>query len=1811
MLQPFSVAEATLSWFRRYVRASFPLRDPELDRQREQLVDEGLLWAEPYVSLARPGRSGPKLSELSGLLLPATLALPWGFERLYEHQHRAVQRLAVASGGGPRNTLVLSGTGSGKTEAFLLPVLDACLRDLSPGIKAVVVYPMNALANDQLQRLRHLLAGSPVSFGRYTGDTPETDAGDSRRPPRPASAPANLRWSRRAMRDEPPQVLLTNYTMLEYLLLRGRDEELFRHGAPSYLIVDEVHLFNGVLGAEVGALLRRFRQHTATEGRSICMVGTSATAGAEETEELRLFAERFFGAPFEPEALIAETPTPLKEPGPVVPEPPELTPELLAKATDEPGLAALAKATLGLDLPGDEHFAEELGKVIDQYATVSAVERALVRPSPIGEAAKALAALPERAGQSAEACRLEAQALLLLGAVAKVPAVGEEEPEARFRPRVHQVLRSLSGLWRCTAPACGLLRGPDDNRCECGALALPLATCRTCGEAYWSSPALKKPQNESDDLSGITCASPLDPERDRPTLFMAEPSRLIDPVSEDEDGNKVTWQASRLCPYCGGFASGALRVPHLRNCPRPNFDGTEVLASTDNVHCPACGSQGARNRPVLLALKGSAAASVAVLTQGLSDELRARSGEAAGRLLVFSDSRQDAAQQAGYSDDRGARVAVRQLIASSVAKQGSLSLPALVREVTSAVTEDSATLRRWLVGEASRDFAEVSHPDYFPSQEDRDRVARQLEWEVVLELTERARRRFSLEQEGVVVVEIEGLDEVTARVAEKWPSQPFGPHLAEVVAAVADVLRYGRAASHWMLLRDPRALVRNHGIRIGDAAVTATRGYSENKYSNKKDGVDIRAWSDTKYTTRLTELVGRVLGKKPVEVAATVDTLVSRLKAEGLFTNRKVEGRNRYVLDHNRLQVVPRDETPLWRCDRCGTVRASLLVAVDGRPTCPNWYCRGTPKAFSPSPERNFYRAQYQAPPRRTIVREHSAQVQGETRLALEAAFNDRERALVDALACTPTLEVGVSLDDLHAVILRNLPPTPANYAQRVGRAGRRSKVALAIAHAGHGPHDTYYFERPGEMIAGEVRAPAISLDNFPLLRRHVNSLVIEVLGVGLPERWVPDPEERGAAEGGTIADADGVLRESTLAPFAEKLSDLAVREKVKSAVLGAFCSSSDPHPPEGAREFCLEQVERFLPELRQALNRWCDRYRSLLDEYNRARRAPGIPSKAEKDFQDRLYREIVRLAKPSTPEYQPLGFLGLVGFLPRYGFTAESVLLHTPGSEEPIVQAAPVAVTEFAPGNVVYARGRRLKVLRLDPPPVEEASAGPEHRDNVVSSGRRCDACEYFTTNPLQKACPTCGSDLVAQAVVSLTGVHASGGAISSEDEVRRHSYYEIRHMLGEPQAPPFVVELAGLHVEWSRGRPITVANLGPARADGQRATGFELCTGCGYSAEAAVADEPDGAPGEPTGHQPYCPARKGPASELVRSKVWLTAHLQGDVIEVVLPPATRGDGYVSWRVTLAEALLLGIRETMEAGRRDLGWFERHQNGMPISLVLYDTQPGGTGYVPKLFAAEAAGFKRAAAEAARRLATCGCSSSCHRCLRDFWNQRRHGLLNRFEVLTTLRRLAGAQVVEGLDPEDDRLESFLEQEFFARLEAAGLPLPALQVVRELGGRRVIRVDCEYREPDISIFLDGRAWHAQSVEKVADDLEVRNGLEAQGVCVLEYNYQDVMDDFDRVAEEVRIALAGGRDDDMLDLAALPGWTLKDQDPVRRRATVYVNAAEWARSEAKRHDSLRSANRARLAGWRLRRVCPEERVSAEIGSAGASRFEAGAQ
>ena len=282
-LQPFVAAEALKDAYHSYISTSFPLRRPELRREFDRLVTEHkLLWQEPFVSLSRHPRAGRTFAELEadGIISPTLMAnVSFGFERLHDHQSRAISRLSSLTGA--RSTVVATGTGSGKTEAFLVPILDHCLRNPGDGVKAVILYPMNALANDQLKRLRRLLRNTRgVSFGRFTGEAPHSAEQAQRYglAAKPDDAPPGERYYRQEMLAAPPNILLTNHTMLELLLTREEERRALFAGAPlQYLVIDEVHTFQGIPGTEVACLIRRLKQHVRRRAGLLTCVGTSAT----------------------------------------------------------------------------------------------------------------------------------------------------------------------------------------------------------------------------------------------------------------------------------------------------------------------------------------------------------------------------------------------------------------------------------------------------------------------------------------------------------------------------------------------------------------------------------------------------------------------------------------------------------------------------------------------------------------------------------------------------------------------------------------------------------------------------------------------------------------------------------------------------------------------------------------------------------------------------------------------------------------------------------------------------------------------------------------------------------------------------------------------------------------------------------------------------------------------------------------------------------------------------------------------------------------------------------------------------------------------------------------------------------------------------------------------------------------------------------------------------------------------------------------------------------------------------------------------
>jgi ATP-dependent helicase YprA (DUF1998 family) len=338
-LNPIRFGREVIDQFGRYLLTTFPIADQGMEREFGDALlqdhdGQRLIAKGPYVHLQRRFAEGPSVQALvdePGLGLHPGLAKVFPFESLHKHQE-----LALSEARAGRHVLVATGTGSGKTEAFLLPIIDHCLRmqqdGAVPGVTAILVYPMNALADDQLRRLRPLLAGTGITFGRYTGATPE-DAPSLAQFTAPTafstwesklleegrddevSRPWEECTSRDSIRSRRPRILLTNYSQLEYLLLRDKDVDLFRGAPLRFLVLDEVHTYTGALGSEVACLIRRLRHVARKPAQEVICIGTSATVqdkgdGIDYRDTTLQFAHRLFGVPRADLELITEPASP-------------------------------------------------------------------------------------------------------------------------------------------------------------------------------------------------------------------------------------------------------------------------------------------------------------------------------------------------------------------------------------------------------------------------------------------------------------------------------------------------------------------------------------------------------------------------------------------------------------------------------------------------------------------------------------------------------------------------------------------------------------------------------------------------------------------------------------------------------------------------------------------------------------------------------------------------------------------------------------------------------------------------------------------------------------------------------------------------------------------------------------------------------------------------------------------------------------------------------------------------------------------------------------------------------------------------------------------------------------------------------------------------------------------------------------------------------------------------------------------------------------------------------------------------------------
>lgn len=1765
-LNPIVFTEKVVRSFLRYQLTAYPFADERLLGQMRRLLSldvtrQSPLMKGPYVSVSRPFRRGAAVEDLvaQGVFHPhMRQRIPAEITHVYGHQEEAIR--AVHAG---RTTLVSTGTGSGKTECFLYPIVSKCLelRDqgTDPGISAVIVYPMNALAEDQLGRLRSLLAGTGVSFGMYVGKTPEkaAEVAGIRLPPGSSRAdyeaklaevraerrsdtvyPAEEVCSREEMRRPggQPRVLLTNVKQLELLLTRQRDVDLFAGARLDFLVFDEAHMFTGAQGAETACLIRRLRAFCGREAQDTVCVATSATiVDKENPDAAREFASRFFGVPAGDvttvgEAYERETWT---ESRTVPPAPKDDPAELLADAViavEEPSgerVREVYPRLAGARLP-DGDWAGCLYDALSRNEVVYQLAELLAVPTALDE-------LPQRLHERVGRLVSEAEILawLTLGAAAR------NENRPLLRPVVHGFVRGISGAV-VTFPLGSreprLWLAAEDELHESGEgerhAHFPVTTCTTCGQHYFVSflkdfEFTRRLPGGGEAAGEASFWEPLAEAQGGKRVVLLD--RIIGGSGDDDELD----EHERTAPLYFCRACGAAHPESVSRClhcgaalesvalyaVRQNPDNPGYLSS-----CLSCGAGGRRigtnYREPARQVRATNVADVHVLAQDMVHHSERP------RLLVFCDNRQDAAFQAGWMKDHARRFRLRALMAEGL-KKGPVSVGDLALHLDDALEKDES-LSRALVPEVWQ----VVRKEGGGGRHEQER-RKFLRIQVLREVTLSSRQSIGLEPWGRMKVEYEGLETGLPWVQRTAAELGMPPEdLRDGVASVLDYFRRKR------VLYDPEREVFSKYWMDGDLEIQ--QGYlpqlggptgTKLRREAQEKAELVTQWLSERGDTVLRQ-VAKKWGVQNDHVEPFLERLFDFLVERKLIRPVSLKGARGnplpnvsgvYQVDADRLRLQANHG--VWRCRSC----RRRITRRTPHNACPAWRCSGTLEFVREDPDNYDLQLLDQG---YSMLRpeEHTAMVPHDERERLENLFKGESEA-INTFVCTPTLELGVDIGQLDAVLMRNVPPLPANYWQRAGRAGRRHRMAVDVTYCRPVSHDRAYFADPPKLLAGRVDPPAFNLRNELMVAKHVHATVITRL-----HQYTRDtaqtPEERQTVDGvlktclpdrvSSYLFDGGVLR---TAPFdltpLQRLIDTN-RDDLCRYVEGAFRQGWPARDAEVATPEALRRhVEVMVAGLDQVLSRLNRRLRWAMDQIRRLNGVREQQGTLEPE-DDALFRRCDALVKrlkgtarrarreaEGYDDVNTFGVLAAEGFLPGYGLevgsvlgTAEIPFWRTGAMEFALPRPPSVALREYVPGNLIYANGNRFVARRFHRDADEQTAEVPTFE---VATERQA----VKPTN-LAAAATGLGTKVVqAISVCDVDLVHQSH--ISDEEELRFQLGVAVFGLEREQHNGGRAFRWGEQPVQLRRGVRLRLVNVGASSAiDRFDRFGYPVCTVCGQSVS-------------PLSSERQREQFQQSHAERCGRKV-LPLGFYADVVADALSLPGCPDQKTAYSVL--EALRFAATRVLDMTMDDLQVLVLgHVDRDDVDAVLWDPMPGGSGLIDQI--CERFDEIVEAATAVVNDCPSACEASCVDCLQTFRNGYYHKYLDRKlaaqKLATWGGRLAFTHDVPAKQPSQAPTEGThpvneVERRLRHLLLDAGFEEGTrgeqIRLDRAIG---TTTPDVVFRAPDhgpdegVCIYLDGLGGHLHGNPATAEnDARIRAWLRNNGYEVIEIAVSDLYD-----------------------------------------------------------------------------------------------------
>jgi Lhr-like helicase len=1652
--------------YARFARSFTQIRASDIQKQVEAIYATRRFWPEPLVSLNPHFERDATIDSLvsEGSLHPDTgrvFRVDGQPIRLYRHQAQSIAKATAR-----QSFVVTTGTGSGKSLCFFVPIIDAAIRARAAGeaprTRAIVIYPMNALANSQFEELKKYIGQSELpeslrpTFERYTGQEEAEE--------------------RERIRELRPDIMLTNFMMLELLMTRQNnlDQTVISNAQNlDFIVLDELHTYRGRQGADVAMLVRRLRDRLCEDRSPIC-IGTSATMASDNASDnpavaVAFVASRLFGTQITSDAVIGESLERATDPAANV----KMLGDRLTSAVNGEIPASLSDAELS-------HH--PLAIWIELEIGLEDGQRLRRRPPiTLSDAAQKLAS---HTGCDPEQCQSQIKTMLILMSkpASERGGIGDR---AFLAFKLHQFFSGAGRLYstvrepgRRRATLDGQLFDPEDKE----ARLYPTFFCRNCGQEHHpivltdqegTRRALPRPIDEPplDDEDGAEQAGYLMPEptRDDDFTFDGTPEQFpedwLDPAGRIKSNLRAFVPQAVTIDAAGAVGSGGRRAWFLPGKFR---------------FCPACKDQPPGQAREINKLAGlSAEGRSSATTLLVSSTLRWMNAPGSGlsiykrKLLGFTDNRQDAALQAGHFNDFLFVALLRAAIFAAVAAAGpdGLGESEFGRRVQSALgfTADKRERRsEWMLD------PEIKGAGQIEAERTLSRVIAYRVWS-----DQRRGWRFTnpnLEELGLVRAEYLSLVDLAADDDAFADAPPELQHAdpdtrRSALLILLDAMRRGLAITADALdpttveatanaarqsLREPWSISQQENPRVAAALIidapkkadAGVRGEPLILRGGPRSGLARRLGHPKLWKKRLD-------GKTYIAVLRSLLTAAADYQlVRAVTTSFDVDG---WRLAANALRLVVAD----GRTDG----RPSNPYFVDLYRTLAKTLASGGAGLFGM--ESRAHTAQVEQTQREW--REWRFRWGGEDQRKIKEAKDAMRQAgepdvFLPTLFCSPTMELGVDISALNAVYLRNVPPTPANYAQRSGRAGRSGQAALVVTYcAAQSPHDQYYFERPERMVNGYVRPPSIELANRDLVEAHLHAVWLAETGkelspdiphvLDLSQETLPVQNDIIVA----FDDADVLARatrrmERILASINPELTlEAAPWASDREAFVGATAADATRH-------------------FSNAFDRWRQLYesaRTQLIEANRKSETHGISyveRREAKGQQAQANEQLALLERGNASggaDFYTYRYLATEGFLPGYNFPRLPLYAYVPavGSGGPkaayLQRARFIAIAEFGPGSLIYHEGRAYRVFKAKLPAGARNEEGGRLATETIYV---CDECGAGHKQHEPERCHACGAPMASihpvRNVLRIDNVETRPAErITANDEDRQRRGFEIQTIFAWPRRDGLIDITSAiatdsdgpiLRLDYAPGATISRLNKGLRRRREKSILGFGIDSATGRWIGGNIDEEETQAPDEPIKQRVVPIVQDNKNAALIR----VQGEPLGETAMATLQHAlVRG-------FDLVFQLEEGETMTEPVPTRD----KRH------AILAFEATEGGAGVLGRLAneplalarVARAAlelmhyhDIDRAVAANDTSLLTpdhnADCVKACYRCLLSYYNQPDQEFIDRTDtsVLRILLRLVKSKVVPAKFPSREDSAS----PWLSAFKKWGLPAPHGEVLQ--------------------------------------------------------------------------------------------------------------------------------------------------------------------